>query len=244
MQTFATRATTPELMDTEACSFEDFRACLEQLAQVNRLSLAYRPTLAFLDELHRTGRLSGPRPIRIADIGCGYGDMLRRIDRWAERRGIAVDLEGVDFNPWSARAAREVTPPGRPIRWVTENLFDYRPDTGIDIVVSSLFTHHLHDDMLIRFVRWMEERSRIAWLVNDLQRHPLPYYAVKLAFFATRRHRFMQHDGPVSIASAFRRSDWLRYGQAAGIPPGAVSIEHWMPFRLRVSRIKAATHEL
>lgn len=244
MQSFSTRDTTPELMDTEECSFEDFRSCLEQLAQVNRLSFAYRPTLAFFAELHRAGLLSRPRPIRIADMGCGYGDMLRRIDRWAEQRRIAVDLVGIDFNPWATRAAREATPPGRQIRWLTENLFDYRPAASIDIVISSLFTHHLHDDVLIRFVSWMEERARIAWLVNDLQRHPLPYYAVKLAFFATRRHRFMQHDGPVSIASAFRRSDWQRYVQAAGIPLDAVSIERWMPFRLRVSRIKSGPREI
>lgn len=238
MPNFSVRDTTPELMDTEACTFEDFRSCLEQLAQANWLTFAYRPTLAFFDQLLRSGRLDLDRPLSIVDIGSGYGDMLRRVDRWAERRGVRVDLQGVDINPWSARAATEATPPGRPIRWITDDLFNYRPSGGVDIVISSLFTHHLHDPMLIRFVRWMDDTARIGWMVNDLQRHPLPYYAVKAAFRATRRHRFMQHDGPVSIASAFRRSDWAGYGQAAGLPAGALSIEAWMPFRLRISRVK------
>ncbi len=44
------------------------------LGQVNRLTLAYRPTLAFLEGL------VGARPtrsLRIVDVGSGGGDMLR-----------------------------------------------------------------------------------------------------------------------------------------------------------------------
>jgi hypothetical protein len=105
--------------------------------------------------------------------------------------------------------------------------------------MSSLFTHHLPDSALVRFIKWMEENSRIGWFINDLERHPLPYHFLKLAFWATRRHRFMRHDGPVSVASAFRRNDWVRYLAEAGLPEGAARIERWMPFRLCVSRIKA-----
>lgn len=238
MPNFKVRDTTPELMDTEACTYEDFRSCLEQLAQVNWLTFAYRPTIAFFDELLRARQFDLSRPLSIVDIGSGYGDVLRQVDRWAEQRQVMVDLQGVDINPWAARAAAEATPPDRPIRWITDDLFNYRPNGGVDIIISSLFTHHLNDAKLVRFVRWMENQSRIGWMVNDLQRHPIPYYAVKYAFRATLRHRFMQHDGPVSIASAFLRSDWSGYARAAGLPSDTLSIQAWVPFRLRISRVK------
>ena len=45
---------------------------------------------------------------RLLDVGFGHGDMLRAIARWARRRGIAVDLVGVDLNPKSEAAARAV----------------------------------------------------------------------------------------------------------------------------------------
>lgn len=241
MPGFSVRDTTPELMDTEVVSFEDFRTCLQQLSHDNSTMLGYRPTFAYLETLRRAGLFDGKEPVKIADIGSGYGDMLRAIDRWAEKRNVRVTLEGVDINPWSARAAEDVTAPGRPIKYVTQNLFDYNPAGGIDIVISSLFTHHLRDPMLVEFVRWMEERARLAWLINDLHRHRVPYFAVKLGFKALNRHRFMQHDGPVSFANAFRRADWERTLAAAGVVQGEVAIERWFPYRWRVTRLKRGT---
>lgn len=238
MPDFSRRASTPELMDTEECGFETFRGCLVDLATVNRLSLAYRPTLSFLEGLRRSARLPRARPLAILDVGSGYGDMLRKIDRWAERRDVAVDLTGVDLNPWSARAAREATPAGRPIRWVTADLFDHRqPD--VDVVVSSLFAHHLDDGVLTRFLAHMEATARLGWFVNDLHRHPLPYYFFRGFSRLMRWHRFVQHDGPVSISRGFVADDWRRLLTEASIPPAAAEIAWLFPFRLCVSRVRA-----
>ena len=95
----------PELMDGD-CSYEDFRGCLRSLEQVNRWLLGYRPTLAWLQ------RLPGEthQPLHIVDVGSGGGDLLRQIARWARRRGIAVQLTGIDLNPYATRAAAESTP--------------------------------------------------------------------------------------------------------------------------------------
>lgn len=240
MPDFSKRDKTPELMDTEAVDYADFQTCLRQLAQANELSLAYRPTLAFFRRLMRKKRLPAKCPIVVLDAGSGYGDMARKLDRWAAKHGIDVEIRGIDMSPWSARAAAEATPSGRPLKWITANLFEYRAEGGADIIMSSLFTHHLPDPMLIRFIQWMEENARIGWFINDLERHPLPYHFIKVAFWATRRHRFMRHDGPVSIASAFKKRDWVRLLREAGVPEVEANIETWVPFRLCVSRVKAA----
>ncbi len=240
MPDFSVRDTTPELMDTEVVSFEDFRECLRQLTDANRLTFAYRPTLSLLERLRRSGLIVAGRPFFIVDAGSGYGDMARAVDRWAAARGLDIRIDGVDVNPWSARAAAEATPQGRPLRWVTADIFTYQPPMPVDLVMSSLFTHHLPGATLTRFVSWMEETAQTGWLVNDLHRHPLPYYGLKAAFWATRRHRFMRHDGPVSVASAFKPGDWREIAAAAGLPPGAVTIERIFPFRLRISRLKGS----
>ncbi len=240
MPDFSKRDTTPELMDTEAADYESFRQCLVELTQANALSLAYRPTIAFFARLAREGRFPKNRPLIVVDAGSGYGDMARKLDQWAARRGLAMAITGVDMNPWAARAASEVTMPGRPLRWVTANLFDFEAPGGADVAICSLFTHHLPDAALVRFLTWMESTARIGWFINDLERHPLPYRFLKFAFWATRRHRFMRHDGPVSVASSFTKKDWVRYLAEAGLPAGAARIESWFPFRLCVSRVKAA----
>ena len=238
MPDFSKRDTTPELMDTEVISYEELRGVLRELAQANELSFAYRPTLAFFKRLAREGLLPRDRPVVVIDAASGYGDMSRKVDRWADRHGFNLEFIGVDLNPWAAHAAAEATAAGRPLHWVTANLFDFRPEGGADIIMSSLFTHHLPDPMLVRFIRWMEENARIGWFINDIERHPLPYHFLKFAFWATRRHRFMRHDGPVSVASAFKRQDWVRLLHEAGLRESAARIEEWMPFRLCVSRVK------
>jgi SAM-dependent methyltransferase len=233
---FSRRATTPELMDTEDCGFEEFRACLVDLAQVNRVTLAYRPTFAWLERAALRRPTTGP--LHILDVGSGYGDMLRRIDRWAQRRGTPVILTGIDLNPWSRQAAEQATPAGRPIHWVTTDLFDYRPDAPIDVVISSLFTHHLSDGQVVRFLRWMEATASRGWFINDLHRHPLPYHVFRHGARLAGWHRFVRHDGPVSITRAFVPEEWRRLVDRAGLAPGSVTIERYFPFRLCVGRLK------
>ncbi len=235
---FSRRNALTELMDAQDSDFATYRACLVDLAKVNRLTLAYRPTMRFLSRLAASGRLPRDRPVTIVDVGSGYGDMLRKIDRWGAQRRLDFQLTGVDLNQWSTWSATEATPTDRPIRFLTADVFDYQPPGGIDIVVSSLFTHHLDDASLIRFVAWMEQRAAIAWFVNDLHRHPIPYHVFRLSARALRYHHFVQHVGPVSIARAFHADDWRRVLAAAGIAPGAAQVEWLFPFRLCVTRVK------
>ena len=236
---FSRRNNLSQLMNSDDTDFETFRACLVDLSKVNILTFAYRPTLRFFEHLARSGRLPADRTITVVDVGSGFGDMLRKIDRWAVRRGYKLDLTGIDQNPWSARAAEEVTAPGRPIRFVTANIFGYRPESQVDIVISSLLTHQLEDTSLIRFISWMEANAAIGWFVNELRRNPLPFHLFSVSSRAMRFHKFVQHDGPISIACAFNIGDWRRLLYAAGVSPGAFEISRMFPYRLCVSRFKA-----
>jgi SAM-dependent methyltransferase len=222
-------------MDGPDTDYETFRDCLRDLARVNVLSLGYRPTLAFLEGLRRSGRIGPARPVEILDAGSGYGDLLRAVDRWGARHGLDLRLTGVDLNSWSARAAAEATLPGRPIRWVTGDIFGQ--DRPADVVVSSLFTHHLDDALLVRFLRWMEDRARLGWFINDLHRHPIPAVGFGPLAAILRFHRFVRHDGPVSFRRAFVPGDWHRLLREAGVPK-AVAVERWFPFRLCAARAK------
>lgn len=233
-------------MDIEDCGYEVLRDCLHDLAAVNRLTLGYRPTLAFLDRLARLGRLPAGRPIRILDVACGYGDTLREIARWSERRAIAVRLTGVDLNPFAVRAALEASKDYPAISWIEGNVFDSAIwlEGKPDIVLSALFTHHLDDDAQCRFVRWMEDTAQYGWFVNDLLRHRLSYWGFIGLSRVMRWHRFVLHDGPLSIARSFRRADWERALNRAGLSRSGVRLESWFPFRLCVARLKTdAIHD-
>lgn len=227
---FSRRADLSEWMD-EPCSYEDFRACLRSLRWSNRLTFNYRPTLQWLQQFR-----SLSRPLHILDIGSGGGDMLRRIERWASREGLEVALTGVDLNPYATRAAREFTPASSRIQWITGDAMTaaIRPP---DLVMSSLLTHHLPEDEIVRLLRWMEKVATTGWFVNDLHRDATPYHVYRVLSTAMGFHRFVRHDGPVSIRRAFRREDWARMLAKANLD-GDATVYGVKPARLCVSRVK------
>jgi SAM-dependent methyltransferase len=231
---FSHRAALTELMD-EPCSRAELRACLRDLSRLNRWFLAYRPLLDWLSSVDAS---SSTRPLHILDVGCGFGDGLRRIERWANARGIAVELTGLDLNPDAIAIAAEATSPASAIRWVASDVFAWNPGKPVHLIVSSLFTHHLTELDLVRFVRWMDSKAELDWFINDLSRAAVPYHLLRIFSRLARLHRFVQHDGPVSIRRAFVPGDWRRICAAAGLDPGEVSIRPYFPARLCVSRSK------
>jgi len=233
---FSARAQLIEWMD-EPCSYCDLRECLRDIARVNRLTFAHRPTLRWLAKVVKT-RAADRGPVRVLDVGCGYGDTLRSIGVWAARRGIAVTLTGIDLNADAIRAAKEATPLRQEIEWKVGDAVCAELNSGADVVICSLLTHHLHDPEIVSFLRWMEETARYGWFVNDLHRQPMPYHLFR--FFArwSDWHRFVKHDGPVSIRRSFVAADWRRLCAAAGLDERSVWIETCRPARLCVGRIK------
>jgi len=225
----------PELMDVP-CSYEDFRGCLIDLARVNRFTLAHRPTIQWLNRVVAASPHS--KPLHIVDVGCGGGDLLRTIAKWAKRRGVPVLLTGIDLNPFAARFAAEVSSTTDGIRWLTGDVYSYPPDEDIDIVLSSLFTHHLSEPEIAGFVEWMEFSARRGWFINDLHRMRITVHIFEILAEVARLHRFVQHDGSVSIRRSFRKADWQRMCVAARVSLREVTIEARFPGRLCVGRTK------
>jgi 2-polyprenyl-3-methyl-5-hydroxy-6-metoxy-1,4-benzoquinol methylase len=220
-------------MDVEEVSAADFAACLRDLETVNRLTMATRPTLRFLARL--TAGWPVGAELRIVDAGAGQGGMLRAIHRWVEARGFRPRLLGIDMNPSAAEAARAATPPGLAIDWLTADIFEANLPFRPHAITSALFAHHLDDAGVVRFLRWMEATASHGWFVNDLHRHPFAYHGFRLLSTVMRWHRFVRHDGPLSVARAFTPEDWQALLVAAGTGPADV---RWhLPFRLCVGRV-------
>src|SRR5258705_22886 len=106
----------------------------------------------------------------------------------------------------------------------------------IDFVVSSLVTHHMSDDLIAKFLRWMEETARKGWLTYDLQRHPVLYYFITLMGKLTRLHPMVIHDGRVSVARSLTRAEWLARIGEAGIARDAGRLR-WFRFRFAIGRL-------
>ena len=223
----------------EPCTYETFRDTVRDIATSTFLTGAYAPTLRFLEQAlpSRPGR----DPVHIVDVGSGGGDTLRCIADWARTHKVPVRLTGIDLNPHATRAAKELSgkkPLYGTIRWQTGDIFTDPATQTPDLVLSSLVTHHMRDEEIIQFLRWMEGHATLGWFISDLIRSPRAYRLFRVLARCMRWHPYVQHDGLVSIRRAFREPDWERLLAAAEIPANAIQLHRSGIGRLCLTRLR------
>jgi SAM-dependent methyltransferase len=232
---FGHRSDATEWLDQAELPPRDLAAVLRDLARFNRALFGHYPILRWLARAAREP--APPRPLLILDAGCGYGDLLRAIGRWAARRGLPVSLVGIDLNPETIRIARAAAAPGEHIEFVVGDALRFVPRRPVDLIVNSLLAHHLPDSGIDALLRWMEATAQRGWLIADLQRHPFPYYAIAAAGALLHAHPVVVADGQISVTRSLTRAEWKCRLAAAGLPPGAVAVR-WFLFRWLVGRLR------
>ena len=230
------RSTEPELMDIEAIDLATFEACLRDLERINRWTGAYRITLRWLERLlERHGLTAAGRGRRRLGLR-RHAAPDRRLGR---ARDVAVDLIGVDLNPHAAAVAARATPPGRPIRYLTGDVFELSPSIRPDVVISALFAHHLDDagGWSASSNGWTSAPGSAGWSTTCTAML-VPYWIARCAPPLLRMNRLVRHDAPVSVARAFERRDWERLLASAGLAAEPTTVAACFPFRFAVGRIK------
>lgn len=215
MPDFRHRATKPELLDMPDTRFEEIRQNMHELDVINTWLGGHditvrgiRSLLAADPRFPQRGNPTDKTPIHICEIGCGGGDNLRAIDRWAQKRGIAIRVTGIDINPHCIRYAEQRWNIETAANWIVSDYrqvsFAERPD----IIFSSLFCHHFDDGSIPEILSWSAANSRLGFFINDLHRHPLAYYSIKWLTAAFSRSRLVRNDAPLSVAKGFTRKEW------------------------------------
>ncbi|MFA5963884.1 MAG: methyltransferase domain-containing protein [Sphingomonas sp.] len=229
MTSLAVRTIAEEMMDADDLDTATYAAVVGDLARVNVVTMAARPTLDFLAR-----GAAGLRRFKLLDVGYGDGDMLRRIARWAARRGIEAELVGIDLNPRSAAAAVAHTPPDLAIDWRTG---DYAglDGQGWDFIISSLVAHHMSHEQLVAFLRFMDREAKRGWLVNDLHRHRFAHWGFPILARLFGWHPMVRHDGTLSIARSYRPAEWPPILSEAAV---GARVYRAFPFRLCVERLR------
>jgi SAM-dependent methyltransferase len=231
MGMLTTRSAATEQMDAIDLDPVRYARVIADLERVNRVTMAARPTLRFLDQL-----ASGRKPLRILDVGFGNGDMLRRVWHWSVKRGVDTTLVGIDLNPSSMAPAQGATPVDAPI---TYRIGDYAAlaSEPWDVVISSLVTHHMTDQERRDFVLFMDKVAKRGWFINDLHRHGFAYHGYPILARMMGVDRIVREDGQLSIARSFRPPEWA--AMLAALPlSGAILVQRQFPFRLCVSCIR------
>jgi SAM-dependent methyltransferase len=160
-------------------------------------------------------RRAGGRRIRVVDLGCGMGFVVRWL---AARGGLGpdVDLIGADCNRALITAAQRLAEEERlECRFVAGNAFTLREPA--DVILSIGVLHHFRGDELSA-VFAQHERSPITGFVHvDIRPSPVAPIGSWIFHRARMRERLAQFDGVRSVVRA-HPADVLCRAIASGAP--------------------------
>lgn len=219
-----------ELMDDPGCDPVRLRRTLERFALVNRLVSSWGSV--YRTHIRPHARASGRGgALRVLDIGCGSGDVLRRLSELARADGIELDAVGIDPDPRSLDVARTQSGTHPGIRLRQAHSADLVAEGArFDVVVSNHVLHHLSAPELTAVIADSDALSEGLVLHSDIARSRAAYAAYAVAITPLAPGSFLRTDGLRSI-----RRSWTAPELAEALPAGW-RVERPAPFRLLAVR--------
>ena len=207
-------------MDDFSIVDERLERALRNLRGVNRWLGGYHAARSALRPMLRRE----PK-LHLLDLGTGVADYPEHLVPWAERHGCYLEVTALDANPDTVRYAQQALDARMPerlrprIEVVVGDALDmsYADDT-FDVTLASLFLHHFHGSEAVDLLREMNRVSRRGLVVNDLHRHPLAYYGIKLLGAILPVSAMFKHDGPLSVLRGFTRDELATLARQSDLP--------------------------
>jgi len=211
----------PEEMDDPAIATERLHGALTGLRRLNFVSnsarIVWRP-------IRQLARALKTERLRVLDIATGAGDVPIALWRRAMRAGLTLDICGIDFSARSIDFARQqAASANAPIRFECRNALTDDLPTHFDVVMCSLFLHHLTNEDAVELLHRMVGAARRMVLVNDLRRCT---YGLTLAYVASRlltRCAVVHVDAVKSVRAAFTENELAHTALAAGLSGAKVN---------------------
>lgn len=195
-----------EIMDDFSLHGKELRAALDQIARINQLLGGNKVTLHGIKEVLKKANTS--KPIVIADIGCGNGDMLRMLADYGLKSNFNFKLIGIDANAFTVNYAKTLSNDYPNIEYVCLDIFSEEFSTiKYDIVLCTLTLHHFTNEQILNIISIFNNNAGIGIVVNDLHRSKLAYRLFKLICILFNLSKMSREDGLVSILRGFRKNE-------------------------------------
>jgi 2-polyprenyl-3-methyl-5-hydroxy-6-metoxy-1,4-benzoquinol methylase len=210
-----------EIMDEPGLAVERHRAALAGLGRINSWS---RSAEILWPRLRTLARQLRGRPLRILDVASGGGDIAVRLWQLARYAKVAIEIDGCDVSPtaidYAERRARDA---GASVRFHRLDALRDSIPPGYDVLMCSLFLHHLDEPAAIELLRRMGNAANHMVLVNDLNRSRFGLILAQIGTQILSRSDVVHNDGPQSVRGAFTPDEALELAKRAGLHGATVS---------------------
>jgi 2-polyprenyl-3-methyl-5-hydroxy-6-metoxy-1,4-benzoquinol methylase len=224
----------PELMDQPELDSSQHVEALRGLERLNRWSRSAR---IIWSEIHRI-LPSRRKKFRILDIASGAGDVP--IELWKRAWGLRhpVEIHGWDKSSVAVEHARHRAAQSEAkVEFHVGDALTQPLPGNFDVIISSLFLHHLQESQAIDLLRRMRLAAKQMTLVNDLERCYIGYLVALLASRVLTRSEVVHTDALRSVAGAYTRQEVRVLAHTAGMTRARV-VSRW-PFRFLLSWVRA-----
>lgn len=203
-------------MDDLNCSGDVLHQTLRELDSINHFLGGNVVTVQGLDVLLKKNNLN--RSVHLIDIGCGSGEMLKHIAKHFRKTNPHSTLIGIDANKNIAQYAHHHVAEFPEVSIITEDILGGNFRTKeFDIALATLFLHHFSSSQLIDIFRNLKHQARIGIVINDLHRHWLAYYSIKLLTTLFSKSSMVKFDAPLSVLRGFTKKELIEILKQAGI---------------------------
>ena len=211
----------PEMMDQPGL---DRSLHVEALRGLGRINLWSRSLSALWRPIEQAARKS---PIRVLDLACGGGDLVRGLASRAKKAGLDIQFDGADFSEDAiAYADEQAKAEGLNTGFfILDALRDPVPG-DYDIVTCTLFLHHLDESDAVLLMTRMREASRKLVLIDDLIRSRFGYLLATVGCRLLSRSKVVHYDGPTSVSGAFRLDEVRLLAEKSGLVDAQITT-HW-----------------
>jgi 2-polyprenyl-3-methyl-5-hydroxy-6-metoxy-1,4-benzoquinol methylase len=228
MSKFSQRSLQKELLDNDHIPQSDLYQNLKELGIINTWLGGHEVT----SKGFKSFTFAKDRTYTIIDIGCGGGDNLVYMAKWARKNNLQFKLIGVDLKEDCIDYAKKNCIHFPEISFVQT---DYRllPTLNIefDIALACLFTHHLNNDEIIGLIDWCANNAQLGFIINDLHRHWLAYYSIAWLTALFSKSYLVKNDAKLSVNRGFSRTDWQEIISKAKLTNWAISVKWAWAFR-------------
>jgi ubiquinone/menaquinone biosynthesis C-methylase UbiE len=213
-----------ELLDYDRGSPEEVAGNLDDLWAINRWLGGISTWRALLDAFFaRAGR----HPVRILEVGAGDARLACRLRFELAQRGITARFVVLDRRITHLLHGQVPADGLQPI--VADALALPFPERSFDVAMCNLVFHHFSGPAAVAFLHALGRVAREAVLINDLERHWLPYAFIRLVPGFTS-NRMSRHDAAASVRQAYTRQELAALAREAGFQD--FEVRRFLLFRL------------
>lgn len=193
------RSHTKEALDNLELEGKQLEETLSGLSKINGWFGNTSQTIKAVQEQFRKHELN-----TIVDLGCGGGDNLIAIAKWAQSQNKKIKLIGIDGNQNSLEYANSRS--DFDIDFIQADILS--PNFELpkcDVLISSHFIYHFQDDELVTFMKKAQTKVKKAIVLSELRRS----YIARILFypFGLFFNKMVRSDGLKAIRRSFTKQE-------------------------------------